>query len=87
MQYALLLRPLAPSTTSWSPSLPEGGNDPAIGAGFYPFSQGAVAYVGNMQSGSPFFFVDSWGKEKMTKIAKMYGVLCDSPLRLRTDDQ
>ena len=25
MQYALLLHPLAPFTTSWSPSLPEGG--------------------------------------------------------------
>ena len=36
MHHALLLHPLAPSTTSWSPSLPEGGNQ-AIGTGVCPF--------------------------------------------------
>ena len=33
MQHALLMRPLAPSTTSWSPSLPEGGMKDCFGRG------------------------------------------------------
>ena len=36
MKYALLLHPLAPSATSWSPSLPEGGNQ-IIDAGVCSF--------------------------------------------------
>ena len=39
-----LLRPPAPSTTSWSPSLPEGGNQ-AIGAGVYPFAKDLLQCV------------------------------------------
>ena len=50
--------------------IPEGGNDPAIGAGVYPFTKDLSQCVEICTAAVLFLFVNSKDKEKVAIVAK-----------------